>query len=108
MMSGDQRAPFEISQCLVSLCELTRFLFFWQTAFSDFLMGSSRDLAKHIKVVVSQLWGQQALGGHWLLIGLRRSFCCRVKDKPCGRHREDKCIFGKDQGAKNFVPSRKG
>uniref|UniRef100_A0A670JFD4 Diacylglycerol kinase n=1 Tax=Podarcis muralis TaxID=64176 RepID=A0A670JFD4_PODMU len=33
------------------LCELTRFLFFWQTAFSDFLMGSSRDLAKHIKVV---------------------------------------------------------
>lgn len=25
----------------------------FQTAFSDFLMGSSKDLAKHIKVVVS-------------------------------------------------------
>jgi hypothetical protein len=25
-----------------------------QTAFSDFLMGSSKDLAKHIRVVVSR------------------------------------------------------
>lgn len=25
----------------------------WQTAFSDFLTGSSKDLAKHVKLVVS-------------------------------------------------------
>lgn len=29
-----------------------------QTAFSDFLMGSSKDLAKHIRVVVSRLCPQ--------------------------------------------------
>lgn len=28
-----------------------------QTAFSDFLMGSSKDLAKHIRVVVRRLTG---------------------------------------------------
>lgn len=32
------------------------FAFLHQTAFSDFLMGSSKDLAKHIKVVVSVMY----------------------------------------------------
>lgn len=44
-----------------------------QTAFSDFLMGSSKDLAKHIRVVVSTGPSQQAGGWpRWEADGLRR------------------------------------
>ena len=37
----------------VNIWVLTLCLLRWQTAFSDFLTGSSKDLAKHVKLIVS-------------------------------------------------------